>query len=27
VFTIARDGRNLKQITRTGNNTTPHWSR
>jgi TolB protein len=26
VFTIARDGRDLKQITRVGNNTTPHWS-
>jgi TolB protein len=26
IFTIARDGRDLKQITRVGNNTTPHWS-
>jgi TolB protein len=26
IFTIARDGRDLRQITRTGNNTTPHWS-
>lgn len=27
VFTIARDGRNLRQITRAGNNTYPNWSR
>ena len=27
VFTIARDGRGLKQITRVGNNTFPNWSR
>ena len=27
VFTIARDGKNLKQITRTGNNYQPDWSR
>jgi TolB protein len=27
IFTIARDGKGLKQITRTGNNTFPHWSR
>ncbi len=27
VFTIARDGRGLQQITRTGNNFTPNWSR
>jgi TolB protein len=27
LFTIARDGQGLKQITRVGNNTTPHWSR
>ncbi len=26
VFTVDRDGRNLRQITRDGNNTTPHWS-
>ena len=26
VFTVDRDGRNLRQITREGNNTTPHWS-
>jgi TolB protein len=26
IFTIARDGRNLRQITRTGNNTYPNWS-
>jgi TolB protein len=26
VFTIGRDGRNLRQITRTGNNQTPAWS-
>jgi len=26
VFTIGRDGRGLKQITRTGNNQTPAWS-
>ena len=27
VFTIARDGKGLKQITRVGNNTFPNWSR
>ena len=27
VFTMARDGRNVKQITRTGNNEKPDWSR
>jgi TolB protein len=27
IFTIARDGKNLKQITRTGNNYQPDWSR
>jgi TolB protein len=27
VFTIARDGKDLRQITRTGNNWYPHWSR
>lgn len=27
IFTIARDGRNLRQITRTGNNTYANWSR
>jgi TolB protein len=26
VFTIARDGKDLRQITRTGNNKQPHWS-
>jgi len=26
IFTIARDGKDLKQITRTGNNFTPNWS-
>lgn len=26
IFTIDRDGRNLRQITRDGNNFTPHWS-
>jgi TolB protein len=26
IFTVDRDGRNLRQITRDGNNTTPHWS-
>ncbi len=26
VFTVDRDGRNLRQVTRDGNNTTPHWS-
>lgn len=26
IFTIARDGRNVKQITRDGSNFTPHWS-
>lgn len=26
VFIVDRDGRNLRQITRDGNNTTPHWS-
>jgi TolB protein len=27
IFTIARDGKGLRQITRAGNNTTPNWSR
>jgi TolB protein len=27
VFIVGRDGRGLKQITRTGNNTYPNWSR
>jgi TolB protein len=27
IFTMARDGKNLKQITRTGNNYYPDWSR
>jgi TolB protein len=27
IFTIARDGKNLKQITRTGNNQQPDWSK
>jgi TolB protein len=26
VFTVDRDGRNLRQITRDGNNSTPNWS-
>jgi TolB protein len=26
IFTVARDGRGLRQITRTGNNTFPNWS-
>jgi TolB protein len=26
IFTVARDGRNLKQLTRTGNNYQPDWS-
>ena len=26
IFTIARDGKGLRQITRTGNNTFPNWS-
>ena len=26
IFTVDRDGRNLRQITRDGNNTMPHWS-
>ena len=26
IFTVDRDGRNLRQVTRDGNNTTPHWS-
>jgi len=26
IFTVDRDGRNVRQITRDGNNTTPHWS-
>ena len=26
IFTVDRDGRNLRPITREGNNTTPHWS-
>jgi TolB protein len=27
IYTIARDGKGLRQITRTGNNFTPNWSR
>jgi TolB protein len=27
IFTITRDGRNLRQVTRTGNNYQPDWSR
>ena len=27
IFTITRDGRNLKQVTKTGNNYQPDWSR
>lgn len=27
IFTIARDGKGLRQITRTGNNTFPNWSK
>ena len=27
IFTIARDGRDLRQLTRTGNNKQPDWSR
>ena len=26
IFTMARDGRGLRQVTRTGNNTFPNWS-
>ena len=26
IFTVDRDGRNLRQVTREGNNTVPHWS-
>ena len=26
IFTVDRDGRNLRQLTRDGNNTHPHWS-
>ena len=26
IFTVDRDGRNLRQVTREDNNTTPHWS-
>jgi TolB protein len=26
IFTVDRDGRNLRQLTREGNNTHPHWS-
>ena len=26
IFTVDRDGRNLRQVTRDRNNTTPHWS-
>jgi TolB protein len=26
VFTVDRDGRNVRQVTKDGNNTTPHWS-
>ena len=27
IFTITRDGKNLKQITKTGNNQYPDWSK
>ncbi|MBI2835325.1 MAG: Tol-Pal system beta propeller repeat protein TolB [Acidobacteria bacterium] len=27
IFTIARDGKDLRQVTKTGNNFTPNWSR
>jgi TolB protein len=27
IFTMARDGRNLRQVTQSGNNTFPNWSR
>ncbi len=27
IFTVDRDGRNVRQVTRDGNNFTPHWSR
>jgi TolB protein len=27
IFTMARDGKNLRQVTRAGNNTFPNWSR
>ena len=27
IFTMARDGKGLRQVTRTGNNTYPNWSR
>ncbi|RPI51365.1 MAG: hypothetical protein EHM55_19140 [Acidobacteria bacterium] len=27
IFTMGRDGRNLRQVTRSGNNTFPNWSR
>ena len=27
VFTMARDGKNVRQITRTGNNEKPDWSK
>jgi TolB protein len=27
IFTIARDGKDLRQITRTGNNYQPDWSK
>ena len=26
IFTVGRDGKDLRQITRDGNNFTPHWS-
>jgi TolB protein len=26
IFTVDRDGRNLRQITKEGNNQTPNWS-
>jgi Tol biopolymer transport system component len=26
IFSIARDGKDVRQLTRTGNNTAPNWS-
>jgi Tol biopolymer transport system component len=26
IFTVDRDGRNLRQVTKDGNNFTPNWS-